>query len=128
MKSKLLYQLTACSLAAGLMLYAGRANASTVVTFSVDMTYQVQQGTFVLGTDTVQAQGTFSGWGNQPLMLTNNPTAANPNLYSGTTNDTVDGNPSLLQYKFVMQPANTYESTGDNGNNRLAALPATSGS
>ena len=53
--------------AAGLLLCAaGLVNAQTsnsVVTFSVDLSAQVTAGTFVPGTDTVAARGTFNGYG-----------------------------------------------------------------
>jgi hypothetical protein len=114
---------------AGLLVCASVASAgNTIITFSVDMTYQVQNGTFLPGTDQVSVHGTFNSWG---AGLTLAPEANDTNVYSGTLTNTGDANPSLMQYKFVNSdasyPNGGYETTADNGNNRLFVLPATSG-
>ena len=119
--------------AAGLLLCAaGLVNAQTsnsVVTFSVDLSAQVTAGTFVPGTDTVAARGTFNGYGQ--FFLTNNPAAANSNLYSGTITDTTDLNGGVMQFKYWNSdgatPNGGWESPGDGGKNRAANLPSTSG-
>ncbi len=95
------------------------------VTFQVDMTEQVTGGTFVPGTDTVSAHGTFNGWG-AGVNLTNNPAAANTNLYTGTTFDATDANGGVLIYKYVTNGTG-YENTTD-ADNRCAQLPAGGGS
>ena len=95
-----------------------------LVTFQVDMTEQVVGGTFVPGTDTVSAHGTFNGWG-AGINLTNNPAAANTNLYTGTTFDPADPNGGVLIYKYVQDT--TYENTTA-ADNRCAQLPAGGGS
>jgi hypothetical protein len=105
-----------------MLLSAVAASAQTQVTFQVDMTEQVNAGTFTNGT-AVTANGTFNGWGQFPL--TNNPAAANTNLYTGTVNDTSDANGAVLIYKYVA--GGTYENTAD-GDNRCAQLPAGGGS
>ena len=118
---------------AGLLLCAvGLASAqtsNTVVTFSVDLSAQVTAGTFVPGTDTVAARGTFNGYGQ--FFLPNTPSGANPNLYSGTITDITDLNGGVIQFKFWNSngatPSGGWESPGDNGNNRAASLPPTSG-
>jgi hypothetical protein len=94
------------------------------VTFQVDMSEQVTNGTFVPGTDTVSVHGTFNGWGSG-YNLTNNPAGANTNLYSGTLADTGDPDGGVLIYKFVID-GSSYENTTD-GNNRCAQLPAGGG-
>jgi len=109
-----------------LLLSAASASAapanSTWLTFQVDMTAQVGSSFNPPG-DTVYAHGTFNGWG--ALTLTNNTNAANPNLYTGTINDTTDANGRVVDYKFVIDSGN-WESPSD-GNNRCATLPVTSG-
>ncbi|HEX9047033.1 MAG TPA: hypothetical protein VF988_08390 [Verrucomicrobiae bacterium] len=60
------------------------------VTFSVDMTEEIALGNFNPGNgDTVYAAGSFqsSAWTPGAFLLTNNPSAANTNLYSGTYPD-----------------------------------------
>jgi hypothetical protein len=121
-----------CLIGAGLLVCAGIANASnsTIITLSVDMSAQVANATFVPGTDVVQARGTFSGWANAPLVLTNNPAAANSNLYTGTTNDTVDANSSLMQFKFWDSDSKAGNSGYDQPatkSNRIFQLPSTNG-
>ena len=118
------------SFCAGLLLgIAPLAQADTLVTFQVDMTAQVQGATFVPATDTVYARGSFNGWpGTGGLVLTNNPAAANTNLYTGTYDDTVDTNGTQLDYKFATATLG-YETTANGpGDNRATLLPVTSGS
>jgi hypothetical protein len=99
------------------------------VTFQVDLTQPVQAGTFVPGTDTVEVRGTFqqpAQWAGG-LGLTNDPAAANTNLYSGTFSD-ANAPGTVEQYKFVVdggggplgweKPATT---AGDNRPFTLAA-------
>jgi hypothetical protein len=107
-----------------LLLSVGAASASTLVTFQVDMSAQVSAGTFIPGTDTVSANALFTAWG--PFPLTNNSSAANPYLYTGTTNDTSDANGTVVLYKYVID-GSKWESTTD-GQNRCAQLPAGGGS
>lgn len=114
------------TLAGMLLCAAGMANAQTsnsIVVFSVDMSVQVNDSTFVPGTDSVEAHGTFNGWG--ALTLTNDPAAPNTNIYSGTTVDTTDPNGGTLQYKFVINGSNW--ETPATSQNRAARLPANSG-
>jgi hypothetical protein len=110
--------------AAALLLGGIAAYAQTQVTFQVDMTEQTGSSFNPPG-DTVSAHGTFNGWG-AGVNLTNNPAAANPNLYIGTVADTSDANGTVLIYKYVID-GGTYESTFD-GDNRCAQLPAGGGS
>jgi hypothetical protein len=107
-----------------LLLGAVAAYAQTQVTFQVDMTEQIGS-TFNPPGDNVSVHGTFNGWG-AGVTLTNNPAAANTNLYTGTVTDTSDANGTVVIYKYVID-TNDYENTWS-GNNRCAQLPAGGGS
>lgn len=69
-------------------IFAAPVAPTNPVTFSVDMTAQVASSAFVPGTDQVYVGGSFE---STPfafnLHLTNNPAAANTNIYSGTYPD-----------------------------------------
>src|SRR5208337_3620231 len=125
MKSKLLLKLLGSG--GALCLCAGMALAqtsNTVVTFSVDMSFA---SPFVLGTDQVAVRGSFNGWNT--YMLTNNPSASNPYLFSGTTTNTTDVNGTPMAFKFWQSDGSgVWENpvTGGSGN-RLVVLPPTSG-
>lgn len=129
MKSKFPY-LTGAGLAAGLFLCAGLATAQTsnsIITFSVDMTGAAN---FVLGTDQVAVRGSFNGWNE--YILTNNPSAANPYVFSGTTTDTADANGGQVFFKFWQSDPSAGNSGWENpvtdgSGNRKAVLPAQSG-
>jgi hypothetical protein len=118
---------------AGLLLGAiPMAQADTLITFQCDMTYQVQSGTFTNGINTVQAKAFDPYLSGHPqifqLQLTNNPAAVNPNLYTGTYDDTVSTNGSQLQWKYYVPgfPNSGYEQTA-NVDNRTTLLPAGGG-
>ncbi len=113
-------------LCAGLLLCAVAAvSANTQVTFQVDMTQAIASSTFDPLTQTVETHGSFNGWG-AGLLLTNNPTGANPALYSGTIN--VAANGIVVGYKYVIESGDHYESVRmAGGHNRLITLPSTSG-
>ncbi len=119
---KQLRQLTFCAaLALGI---AQSASADTVVTFQVDMTTQINNSAFTPGTDQVFVRGPFNGWpGSGGLLLTNNPAAANTNLYTATVD--ITANNFVEDYKYATSRSG-YEGTQD-GQNRCVALPATSG-
>lgn len=95
---------------------------SNLITFSVDMTVPISTGLLTPGSDTVGCAGTFmtNQWtvGNvNSFLLTNNPTAANTNIYSGTY---IDRNApgSVEYYKFVVNASGggtTYESPSSTG-------------
>lgn len=112
-----------------MLLTAAAAFADTQVTFQVDMTYAIQNSLFDPATQTVAARGTFDGWASPGFGLTNNTAAANPNLYSGTFDDTTDANGGVTAWQFVTVTAGNiaaYSSQHD-GDNYCAALPTTSG-
>jgi hypothetical protein len=78
---------------------AWAGNPGIAVTVQVDMSAQVGAGNFVPGPDTVEAQGAFNNaWSAFPL--TNDPSASNPNLYSGTYVETVRAPGTRIEYKF----------------------------
>ena len=112
-----------CALLAGMLLGTGMLAAqasSSIVTFSVDMSAQIAGATFVSGTDTVSANGTFNGYG--PLNLVR---VGSTSVYTNTANDTTDANGGKLEYKFVIDGSN-WENPAT-ANNRAALLPSTSG-
>ena len=110
-------------LGAGLLLCGAiSASADSIVTFQVDMTAQNILGNFDPATQSMQVRGNFGGWDAAPLALTNNPTGANPYLYTGTTNLPLNG--SVIAFKYVIMAGSTYE---PNSHNRLLTLPSTSG-
>jgi len=100
--------------------------SSTIVTFSVDMSTNVLLGTFVPGTDTVSARGTFNAYGTMALVQDSSQL---PNyVYTNTVNDTADTNGGELQYKFFdSNPSSTGWENPATGQNRAALLPLTSG-
>ncbi len=119
---------------AGLLaITAPRAEADTLITFQVDMTYQVQIATFTNGVQTVQAKAFDPYAAGHPqifqVQLTNNPSGANTNLYIGTYDDTIDTNGAQLQWKYFVPnfPGSGYETTANNNDNRTVLLPAGSG-
>jgi hypothetical protein len=105
--------------------------ASTTLNFSVDMTPAISGGVFNPATDQVSARGTFNGWGF--TYLTNDPSSANPNLYTGTTLDTADPNPGTVGYKYYNSSGLGSNGGWDDGclngtsANRPCRLPAVSG-
>ena len=112
--------------------------ADTLITFQVDMTAQVQSDTFTNGVQTVYAKAFDPYASGHPqifqVQLTNNPSAPNTNLYTGTYDDAIHTNGSQLQWKFYVPsfPNTGYETTENNNDNRatLAACgrrPAESG-
>jgi hypothetical protein len=99
--------------------------SSSLVTFSVDMSVQIANSTFVPGTDTVSVHGTFDGWGaGMNLVLDQDPSSTGT-VYTNTVNDTTDANGGNVQYKFVID-GSTWEGLAT-GQNRVALLPSTSG-
>lgn len=93
--------------------------ASSIVTFSVDMSVQIGSS-FTPGNDQVEAHGTFNGWGALTLVQQGDST-----VYTNTANDTTDANGGTLQYKFVINGSN-WENPAT-GQNRAARLPSNSG-
>ncbi len=100
--------------------------SSSLITFSVDMSVQIGDATFVPGTDTVSVHGTLDGWGAGVNLVQEGSST----VYTNTFNDTSDANAGQVQYKFVDSnagiPNGGYESL-PTGQNRASLLPATSG-
>ena len=115
----------AATLLAGSMALAPAA--STIMTFNVDMSVQIGTGAFIPGTDHVSVRGMFNGWGE--LVLTNDPAALNPNLYSGTVNNTTTPNGYIEGYKFYNSQGGVWENGAVNASDkhRNVRLPANSG-
>jgi hypothetical protein len=99
------------------------------VTFQVDMSAQVLAGAFDPLNDTIEAWGSFqqpSGWA-PGFLLTNSPTAPNPNLYSGTYDDP-NASGTREEYKFHISGSHyTWErpatTGGDNRSFVLSPAP-----
>lgn len=108
-------------------LLAGSAVASlanSLVTFNVDMTAAITNAQFDPASMTMAVSGTFNGW--TATALTNNPLGPSPTVYSQTVN--IPDNGSVVSYKYVIEPAGTYEAVRSGGaHNRLITLPTTSG-
>ncbi len=130
------------SLLAGLLFSAAAlvtASAqNTFVTFSVDMSTNVANGTFNPSTESVSVRGTFNNWsgsggtfGDGSVQLTEQGLSA-PYIYTNTIPDTYDANGTPVEYKFIIETntgsgySQTYESLYS-GYNRNAFLPTTSG-
>ncbi len=121
------------ALGAGLLLCTAAvatAAGNSIVTFSVDMTGPIQNAAFTPGTSKVFARGSFNNWstganydGSGSSQLTNNPAAANTNIYMGTFADTNDANGVVLNYKYYVDTGDNWESI----NNRTFGLPTSSG-
>ena len=80
---------------------------ATPITFQVDMTVPILTGGFVPANgDTVTAAGTFQSnvWTAGVFVLTNNPNAANTNIYTGVFVD-LNQPGSGEQFKFQINPA-----------------------
>lgn len=99
--------------------------SSSLITFSVDMSVQIANSTFVPGTDTVSVHGTFNAWGAGVNLVLDQDPSSTGTVYTNTVNDTADANGGQVAYKFVVD-SGTWESL-PTGQNRYAYLPATSG-
>jgi hypothetical protein len=73
--------------------------ATNNITFQVDLSAQVLNGTFDPSIGTVELRGDFNGWGTPQILCTNDPAAPNTNLYK-TVVQIKDGVGALHQYKF----------------------------
>jgi len=108
-------------------LFPSPSATTNNVTFSIDMTTAKFFGTFDPNAgDEIQVLGTFENpkWTIGGLILTNDPTSLQSNIYSGTI---ADGNyPGTFEnYKFVVHKTggDIYES----GNNRIFYTPTNAG-
>ena len=69
------------------------------VTFQVDLTAQVLNGSFDPLSETVELRGNFNSWGTPQILCTNDLSAANTNIYKAVVR-IVDGVNATEQYKF----------------------------
>ena len=94
------------------------------------MSTNVLLGTFVPGTDTVAARGTFLTVMEPLIWFKTHRSWRGAYVYTNTINDTSDANGNTLQYKFwgsnAGLPNGGWENVGT-GQNRAALLPSTSG-
>jgi hypothetical protein len=80
----------------------GPGGTSVAVSFQIDMSAQLGAGFFNPGSgDLIQAMGAFNNSWNA-IVLTNDPAASNPNLYSGTYVETTRPPGTLIEYKFAI--------------------------
>jgi hypothetical protein len=91
------------------------------VTFQVDMTAQVMNGSFDPATGTVEVRGGFNSWTGGITVCTNDPAAANTNIYRAVAR-IVDSAGASEQYKFwASVPANTGWETRPNREFKMVA-------
>jgi hypothetical protein len=107
-----------------LLAHAGLASAATTVTFQVDMS----NNPLTTG-ETVVASGTFDGWTALGSVLTNNPNAANTNLFTGTYTDSSDANGTgmIWQYRIIKNGGVVSYSSQADGDNYCVTLPTNGG-
>lgn len=100
--------------------YAPVATNDTV--FQVDMTAQVVAGNFDPSTGTVEVRGNFNSWGTPQILATNNPNAANTNIYSVVIRLS-DGVGAREQYKFwsTVPQNGGWETMADNRSMQIVA-------
>jgi len=100
--------------------YAPVATNDTV--FQVDMTAQVLAGNFDPSIGTVEVRGNFNSWGTPPILATNNPNAANTNIYSVVIRLS-DGVGAREQYKFwsTVPQNGGWETMADNRSMQIVA-------
>jgi hypothetical protein len=93
--------------------------------FSVDMSAQVYYGNWDPSMP-VELAGGFTSWATSPILMTNNPSAANTNIYYA---EAVLGEGSTPQYKFIYQAAGGTVWENPNpptlGGNRFFTVPTT---
>jgi hypothetical protein len=101
---------------------------TSMVTFQVDMSGEINGGTFVPGVNTVEVRGTFEGW-NGGSTMTNDPTILRTN-YEGVVSSNVyvltlpvvSSTNAMNDFKYVMEPGDQWEtpapSNRDGGANR----------
>lgn len=93
------------------------------VTFKVDMTLPIKQGSVTPGVTNVYVAGSFTDWGTSARLMTKSPT--NDSLYSYTTvvpDDTVRSGDNV-QFKFVYSAGAASSGTWEDGDNRTFFVP-----
>ncbi|HWI55803.1 MAG TPA: hypothetical protein VNZ22_01150 [Bacillota bacterium] len=96
--------------------------ATNFVTFQVDMSAQVLNGSFDPAFSTVEVRGGFNGWGTPQIVCTNDPTALNTNLYKAVVR-IVDSVGAAEQYKFwaTISANGGWETLADNRGFKLTS-------
>lgn len=102
----------------GLFLLTALSVSAVPVTFQANMSYQTELGNFTPGTDTVEARGSFNGWGS--LVLTNIPGTTN---YQNTF-DVAGPVGSNFVHKFVNTRAGAPNGGFETGGDRRFVLSA----
>src|SRR5512133_885375 len=99
--------------------------ATNLVTFQVDMTAQILNGSFDPSTGTVEERGNLNSWGSQQTLLTNDLAASNTNIYK-TVVRIVDSQGGTEQYKFwsSVSANGGWETMADNRNFQMVAGPS----
>ena len=101
--------------------------SSSFITFSVDMSTNLANGSFNPGTgDIVKVRGTFDGWSAGGIVLSQ---VGSSSIYTNTANDTTDPNGFPMPYIFLIEhpgPNDSYETVAD-FNNRCVYTPTNSG-
>jgi hypothetical protein len=94
----------------GPVYFSDQAPAQTVtnnITFEIDMTTQIEAGSFTTNNNTVEIHGDFNNWGGGQTM-TNNANSSTPNIFS--TEITYAGGAGAQHYfKYVIQPGTEWE-------------------
>ncbi len=80
----------------GLLLATSFAATAAPIKFRVNMEYQISSGGFTVGSDTVEAKGSFNGWGAGVAL---SPSASDAGIYEGTY-DVTDPVGTTIQFKF----------------------------
>jgi len=130
--------LTGLLFCAAALVTASAQTSNSFVTFSVDMSTNVANGTFNPATESVSVRGTYDNWNNSggtfgdgSTQLTEQGLGA-PYIYTNTVFDSYDANGTPVEYKFIIETntgagySATYE-TLSSGYNRNAYLPTVSG-
>jgi hypothetical protein len=102
--------------------------ASSIVTYTVDMSERISSSNFDPAVNQVQVKGSFDGWG-AGKVLTNDPSGANTNLFFGTITNTTELNGYPTEYKFYNSRDGQWDdgAVNNSGKNRNARLPSLSG-
>lgn len=82
------------------------------ITFQLDMGIAIQQGLFTMGSDYVDAFGSFNNWGATGVLLTNVPGTSN---YVGTLTTTALATNTLVSYKYAIDGITWEGNVGTNG-------------
>lgn len=130
--------LTGLLFSAAALVTASAQTSNSFVTFSVDLSTNIANGTFNPATESVSVRGTYDNWNNSggtfgdgSVQLIEQGLGA-PYIYTNTVQDTYDANGTPVEYKFIIETntgsgySATYE-TLTSGYNRNAFLPTTSG-